>query len=136
MCPYILGNQKPMNYKSQKYWWSKTFWALCEQRALSNLSDCHAHDAYKWHTYLMSPNSSSYVQRKFRYTIYIKLLFSGIKRFDHFFFHHHYPQSVKIDLNKKYNPKQKTIQTFDIDAQGFRKTKNENPPTWELRVTS
>ena len=47
-----------------------------------------------------------------------------------------YPQPVKIDLNKKSLPKQKTIQNFIIDAQGFRKTKNENPPTWEMGVTS
>ena len=39
-------------------------------------------------------------------------------------------------LNKKSLPKQKTIQNFTIDAQGFRKTKNENPPTWEMGVTS
>ena len=45
-------------------------------------------------------------------------------------------QPVKIDLNKKSFPKQKTIQNFNIDAQGFRKTKNENPPTWEIRVTT
>ena len=45
-------------------------------------------------------------------------------------------QPVKIDLNKKFLPKQKTIQNFLIDAQGFRKTKNENPPTWEMGVTS
>ena len=45
-------------------------------------------------------------------------------------------QPVKIDLNKKSFPKQKTIQNFNIDAQGFRQTKNENSPTWEIRVTS
>ena len=45
-------------------------------------------------------------------------------------------QPAKIDLNKKSFPKQKTIQNFTIDAQGFRKTKNENPPTWEMEVTS
>ena len=45
-------------------------------------------------------------------------------------------QPVKTDLNKKLAPKQKIFQTFNIDAQGFRKTKNENPPTWEIRVTS
>ena len=45
-------------------------------------------------------------------------------------------QHVKVDLNKKLDPKQKTIQIFTIDAQGFRKTKNENPLTWEIRVTS
>ena len=43
---------------------------------------------------------------------------------------------VKIDLNKKFDPKQKTIQTFNIDAQGFRKRRNENPPTREIGVTS
>ena len=47
-----------------------------------------------------------------------------------------YSQPVKIDLNKKSLPKQKTIQNFTIDAQGFRKIKNENPPTWEMEVTS
>ena len=46
------------------------------------------------------------------------------------------PQPVKIDLNKKLDPKQKTIQTLNIDAQGFRKTKNENPLTWKIGVTS
>ena len=45
-------------------------------------------------------------------------------------------QTVKLDLNKKSFPKQKTIQDFTIDAQGFRKTKNENPPTWKMGVTS
>ena len=45
-------------------------------------------------------------------------------------------QPAKLDLNKKSFPKQKTIQNFTIDAQGFRKTKNENPPTWEMGVTS
>ena len=43
---------------------------------------------------------------------------------------------AKIDLNKKWLPKQKTIQNFNIDAQGFRKTRNENPPTREIGVTS
>ena len=45
-------------------------------------------------------------------------------------------QPVKIDSNEKLDPKQKTIQTFNIDAKRFRKTKNENPPTWEIGVTS
>ena len=45
-------------------------------------------------------------------------------------------QSVKIGLNKKLDPKKKTMQTFNIDAQGFRKTRNENPPMWEIGVTS
>ena len=49
---------------------------------------------------------------------------------------HSLPQPVKLDLNKKSLPKQKTFQNFTIDAQGFRKTKNENPPTWEIKVTS
>ena len=35
---------------------------------------------------------------------------------------------AKIDLNKKWLPKQKTIQNFNVDAQGFRKTRSENPP--------
>ena len=42
----------------------------------------------------------------------------------------------KIDLNRKWLPKQKTIQNFNIDAQGLKKTRNENPPTWEIGVTS
>ena len=37
---------------------------------------------------------------------------------------------VKVDLNKKLDSKQKRIQTFNIDAQGVRKTRNKNPPTW------
>ena len=41
-----------------------------------------------------------------------------------------------MDLNKKSFPKQKTIQNFTIDAQGLRKTKNENPPTRDVGVTS
>ena len=45
-------------------------------------------------------------------------------------------QPAKLDLNKKSFPKQKTIQNFTIDAQGFRKTKYENPPTSEMGVTS
>ena len=43
---------------------------------------------------------------------------------------------AKIDLNKKWLPKQKTIQNFNIDAQGFGKTRNENPPTRILEVTT
>ena len=46
------------------------------------------------------------------------------------------PQPVKIDLNKKLDPKQKTIQIFNIDAKKFRKIKKENPPTQEIIVTS
>ena len=42
---------------------------------------------------------------------------------------------AKIDLYKKWLPKQETIQNFNIDAQGFRKTRNENPPTQEVGVT-
>ena len=42
------------------------------------------------------------------------------------------PQPVKIDLNKKLLPKQKTIEIFIIDAQAFRKTKNEN--TWSPKI--
>ena len=43
---------------------------------------------------------------------------------------------AKIDLNKKLLPKQKSFQNFNIDAQGFRKIKNENPSTQEVGVTS
>ena len=42
----------------------------------------------------------------------------------------------KVDLNKELDPKQKTIQIFNIDASGLRKTRNENPLTWEKGVTS
>ena len=45
-------------------------------------------------------------------------------------------QPAKTDLNKKSLPKQITIQNFTIDAHGFRKTKNKNPPTWEMGVAS
>ena len=45
-------------------------------------------------------------------------------------------QPAKLDLNKESFPKQKTNQNFTNDAQGFRKTKNENSPTWEMGVTS
>ena len=38
-------------------------------------------------------------------------------------------QHVKIDWNKKLDPKQKPIQALNIDAKKFRKTKNENPLT-------
>ena len=51
-------------------------------------------------------------------------------------FHHSFSQPVKIDLNEKLLPKQKTIQIFIIDAQGFGKTKNENPPMREIGVAS
>ena len=37
-------------------------------------------------------------------------------------------QPVKMDLIKKFYPKQNDIQTFKVDPQGFRKTINENPP--------
>ena len=43
---------------------------------------------------------------------------------------------AKMDLNKKWLPKQKIIQNFNIDAQGFRKTRNENPPKQDIGVTS
>ena len=45
-------------------------------------------------------------------------------------------QPAKTDFNKKSLPRQKTIQNFTINAQGFRKTKNENPPKWEIEVTN
>ena len=44
--------------------------------------------------------------------------------------------TVKTDLDKKLLPKQKTIQTFNIDAKGFRKTRNESLPTCEIGITS
>ena len=43
---------------------------------------------------------------------------------------------AKIDLSKKWLPKQKTIQNFNIDTQGFRKTRNEHPPRPKIGVTS
>ena len=43
---------------------------------------------------------------------------------------------AKIDLNKKWLPKKKTVQNFNIDAKGFRKARNENPPTQEIGVIS
>ena len=46
------------------------------------------------------------------------------------------PQPVKTDLNKMLDSKQKNFQTINIDAQGLRKTKNENPLTWEIGATS
>ena len=42
----------------------------------------------------------------------------------------------QTDLNKKSGTMHQTLISFNIDAQGFRKTKNENPPTWEIGVTS
>ena len=45
-------------------------------------------------------------------------------------------QPAKLDLNRRSLPKQKTIQNVAVDAKGFRKTRNENPPTWEIGVTS
>ena len=33
------------------------------------------------------------------------------------------PQPVNLDLNKKLDPKQKTL-AFNIDAEGLRKTRN------------
>ena len=45
-------------------------------------------------------------------------------------------QPAKLDLNRKSLPKQQTIKNFTIDAQGLKKTKNENPLKWEIRVTS
>ena len=39
------------------------------------------------------------------------------------------PHHAKMDLNKKFRPMKKTIQTFKLDAQGFQKTMFENPPT-------
>ena len=43
---------------------------------------------------------------------------------------------AKIYLNKKWLPKQRTIQNFNIDVQGLGKRRNENSPTQEIGVTS
>ena len=43
---------------------------------------------------------------------------------------------AKIDLNKKWLPKQKLTRNFNIDALGFRKTRNENHPMLEVGATS
>ena len=41
-------------------------------------------------------------------------------------------QPAKIDLKKKYLPKQKSIQNFNINAQGFRKKKEMKiRPRWK-----
>ena len=45
-------------------------------------------------------------------------------------------QPVKINWNKKLDSKQKTSQIFNIDAKGFRKTRNKNALMREARVTS
>ena len=50
--------------------------------------------------------------------------------------YHDMAHPAKIDLNKKWLPKQKTIQNFNIDAQGFRKKRNENPGIREIGITS
>ena len=42
----------------------------------------------------------------------------------------------QTDLNKKSGKMHQTLILCNIDAQGFRKTKNENPPTWEREVPS
>ena len=45
----------------------------------------------------------------------------------------HYAQT---DLNKKSGGLHQTLTSLNIDAQGLRKTKNENPPSREIKVTS
>ena len=42
---------------------------------------------------------------------------------------------TKTDLNKKSGALHQTLIFFNTDAQGFRKTKNKNPPTREMGVT-
>ena len=37
-------------------------------------------------------------------------------------------QHAQMDLNKKSEPKQKTIKTLEYNPQGFKITINENPP--------
>ena len=46
------------------------------------------------------------------------------------------PHPVKIDLNKKLDPKQKTFQTFNVDALGFRKWKSSNVGCRSYQLTS
>ena len=43
------------------------------------------------------------------------------------------PHYAQMDLNKKSGAMYQTLISFNIDAQGIRKTKNENPPTQENR---
>ena len=40
--------------------------------------------------------------------------------------------SVNIYLNKKLDPKQKSIQKFSIDAKKVKKTKYDNPPMQKI----
>ena len=42
----------------------------------------------------------------------------------------------QMDLNKKSGTIHQTLIFFTIDTQGSRKTKNKNPPTQEIGVTS
>ena len=67
---------------------------------------------------------------------FLKLLFINTLKRAQIYTKMHLSHNVKIDLNKKLDPKQKTIQAFNIDSQGFRKTRHENPSTWEMGVTS
>ena len=67
---------------------------------------------------------------------FLKLLFINTLKRAQIYTKMHISHPVKIDLNKKLDPKQKTIQTFNIDSQGFRRARNENPPTWEIGVTN
>ena len=46
------------------------------------------------------------------------------------------PHPAKINSNRKWLPKQETIQNFNIDAQGAEKKRNEKPPMWEIGVTN
>ena len=43
---------------------------------------------------------------------------------------------AQTDLNKKSGAVLQTLIFFNSDAEGFRKTKNENPLTREIGVTS
>ena len=45
-----------------------------------------------------------------------------------------YQHHGQMDLNKKSGTMHQTLIFFNIDA--FRKTKIENPPTWEIGVIS
>ena len=45
-------------------------------------------------------------------------------------------QPVEVDSDDKLDRKQKTIQTFNIDAKGFRKIQNENALTRESEIAN
>ena len=70
---------------------------------------------------------------EFQSVIYMSVICKGVEGVCLLNYH---PHPAKIDLNKKWLQKQMTIQNFNIDAQGLRKTRNENPPMQETGFTS